>query len=230
MSPFKIILCVLGSRCQEAGINRSSFSNPFVPDERHITRGVLLELSSTFGSELYACVNHIYPNRYSHKTVNSELKQTKSTHSKLNKFKSRDDRAVRYLEEEIEFDEDAEKRKAEQASVVMHESCKNCKENGNKIRALRKEKHKLVNETESQQEKLSNLSQKVEILADECEQKSLQTSKLEKELQNKERVIKQMQAKIERVNSILTIKKDEVRRLKSRSAHHSRKKKDGLEA
>ena len=217
-----------GPNSEKAGLSRATFLEPVIPHERHLTRGILLEMNSTFGADLFSHVNHIFPNRYELKTINSELKKTKNKHAKLNKTKRQNEKIIQdYLSEEILFDGEKNETKTDDHEL----GCMPCKEKESKLYDLKKENKKVMNDNASKQNEIINLNEKLKTLQDEKRQKDEKISKMEQQLKEKVKMVKtkgaqieKLQGQIDKIQKDLTARKEEIRTLKSRSSYQSLRK------
>ena len=228
--------CITGPRCQAANITRRSFEEPHSPHDRHITRGVLLELSSAFPQALFSAVNQLYPNKYNPKQINNEFKTTKQKFSKYNKNKSRSDEGSKYLDDEIEFQteqtEQAEQATSSKTSGTQSAGkCKGCSEKDVQIKKTERTAQKLTNELKSKQEQVSCMSQKEEIITQEGIKKAQQIQTMKTRIEKLENDLKSRNSKVEKLEhaltetkATLTVKKNEIRSLKARSGYQSLKR------
>ncbi|XP_071793338.1 uncharacterized protein [Asterias amurensis] len=219
-----IDLNFIGPRCEAAGISRCCLSKPPVLDNQPLTRGILLELGSCYGGDLYSVINHLYIDKYGEKIIRVEHKTNKSTFSKFNKPKNRNDATSGFLNEII-----VNKLIQTPQEQLSASSRSDPKSTPSKNPTRKVASHKMVQDKDKE---VKVLKEKENILSDICKEKSQQIKKMdrdflvvERNLIDKNTKLKTWELEMKVLKEKLAEKCNEIKNLKSSSVYHKLRRK-----
>ena len=169
----------------------------------------------------------MYPNKYTLKQINNELKKTKQTFTKLNKNKSRSNEASKYLDEEIQFE--TEQATSSKTGVTQSQGkCEGFTGKDKQIKSMNRTVQKLTDELKSKQEQMSCMSQKEGIISQgsikksqEIQSMKARIEKLENDLKSRNSKVEKLEHELTETKATLTEKKNELKTLKSRTGYRS---------
>ena len=234
-----------GPRCDAADITRLSLDSPPMQRDDLLSRGILLELASAFGSEVFSAVNHLYSNRYQEQMIRTELKKTRLTYTKLNKSKRRSNAANEFLDTVIEVNvvpvlEASNVDNGTCQSNVSKSRVSNTTTSSSKISKLectstekeKKDGKKKDAILKSLTKEKGDLQEKVDILTDLCKEKSDTINGMEKlvqdletNLHSKSTKIKAIELEVQGLKIKLKEKTDVLKTLKSSATYQSLRRK-----
>ena len=210
-----------------------------------LSRGILLELASAFGSEVFSAVNHLYSNRYQEQMIRTELKKTRLTYTKLNKSKRRSNAANEFLDTVIEVNvvpvlEASNVDNGTCQSNVSKSRVSNTTTSSSKISKLectstekeKKDGKKKDAILKSLTKEKGDLQEKVDILTGLCKEKSDTINGMEKlvhdletNLHSNSTKIKAIELEVQGLKIKLKEKTDVLKTLKSSATYQSLRRK-----